>query len=332
MKPNILFCDHAVLQANKEIVIFGEGYGKVTVNFLNEEYTTIANNNYWSIKIPPKNYGGPYTLTMSDEKESVTISDVYVGEVILCSGQSNMQFTINQEKESGVLEENDMIRTFVVDRIEEYEGLKIKDGWVTCTSQNVNNWSAIGYHVAQNLNLNRGIAVGIIGCYQGASIIQSWIRKDILSNPLYQVDENLKHMDVRHPIYSQWNADGQLYSHVIEKIIPYTISSIIWYQGESNTSIDEGKIYTSLLKALIDNWRDDFKQEDLHFTIIEICDFIVRDDDAWRIIQKAQRDIVKYDNNVCVITSSDVCAHDDIHPPCKVELSKKISDHLLKII
>ncbi len=332
MKPNILFCNHAVLQAHKEITIFGEGHGKVTVKFLNEEFTTNSTNNQWLIKIPPKNYGGPYTLAMSDEKENVIINDVYVGEVFLCAGQSNMQFTISEETGNDILLENDIIRTFVVDRVEEYEGLKIKDGWVTCSSNSVKKWSAIGYHIAQNINLERNIAIGIIGCYQGASNIQSWIQKDILFNPLYQIDKNLMHGDVCHPLYSQWNINGKLYTHIIKKIIPYTISSVVWYQGESNTSIAEGKIYTSLLKALIDNWRNAFKQHDLHFTIIEICDFTIRNDDAWRLVQKAQRNIVNHDNNVYVISSSDVCEHDNIHPPCKIKLSKKISDYLLKLI
>ena len=103
---------------------------------------------------------------------------------------------------------------------------------------------------------------------------------------------------------------------------------MIWYQGESNTTVAEGKVYTQLLAGLIKSWREDLKDLELPFVIVEICDYDPRNDDGWRAIQQCQQEVVKVVKNVKTVTSKDVCEHFEIHLSNKEKLAEKIVDVL----
>ena len=107
------------------------------------------------------------------------------------------------------------------------------------------------------------------------------------------------------------------------------MKGIIWYQGESNTTIPESKVYTELLIRLISSWREDLKDIELPFIVVEICDFDGRNDDGWRAIQYCQQEIVNYCKNVKTVTSKDVCESENIHPANKEKLAEKISTALM---
>jgi sialate O-acetylesterase len=111
-------------------------------------------------------------------------------------------------------------------------------------------------------------------------------------------------------------------------VVPYSVGRVIWYQGESNTGSGEWKHYTKLLAELIACWRIDFEDLSLPFTVVQIADWDVRNDDAWRGIQRAQEQIVDFVDDVTVIRSADLCEHDDIHPPTKIHLANRIFESL----
>ena len=139
-----------------------------------------------------------------------------------------------------------------------------------------------------------------------------------------EVSEGARHGDKTDRLYSQWNGDTALYKKTFLPIVPFAFNTIIWYQGESNTSIAEGKVYTELLSRMIDAWREDLLDNDLPFVIIEISDFDVRNDDGWKAIQRSQQEIQYIKSNVKTVTSKDVCESWQIHPGNKEKLAKKI--------
>lgn len=139
------------------------------------------------------------------------------------------------------------------------------------------------------------------------------------------------HADYSAPQYSLWNKDGALYEKTFLPIVPFTFKSVIWYQGESDTTIDEGKIYKELLKRMILCWRKDLRDEKLPFVIVEICDYDDRNDDGWRIIQQKQRECAKETDGTIYVQSSDVCNHENIHPARKICLANRIAEELLKV-
>ena len=119
-----------------------------------------------------------------------------------------------------------------------------------------------------------------------------------------------------------------MYKKSFLPITPYSFSRVIWYQGESDTSVAEGEVYTKLLARLIEAWREDLKDSELPFTVIEICDYNSRKDEGWRVIQHCQQEIVNVSDNVTVVTSKDVCDASSIHPSNKEALAKKVAESL----
>jgi sialate O-acetylesterase len=132
--------------------------------------------------------------------------------------------------------------------------------------------------------------------------------------------------------FKAWNGDGMLYDYALSQVIPFSLSAVVWYQGESDTSEKEAIYYLDELSILINVWRNDFKDEKLPFVIIQISDFITRNDTAWRGIQKAQYDIQFSLPFVKCVISSDVCENDNIHPPTKDKLSARVALALSDLI
>lgn len=331
MKLEKIFSDGMVLQANKNVRIFGTGKGKVEVEFLGERFSTVSENDSWLLELKSYPYGGPYKMEINLDGEKTVIEDIYIGEVILCAGQSNMQFTMDAEvTKPEDYESDEYFRIFSLVRPEE-GGLTSDDGWIVCEKEKVGTFSAIAYQIGLELRKKGVPYVGTIVCAQGASVIQSWTDKKLFDNneELYVPADEL-FCDHRIKEYVNWNEFGTLHDLLFMKVAPYSIREIVWYQGESNASPAEGKIYVKLLKTMIENWREELKDSTLKFIVIQIAE--TRYDEGWLLIQKAQLEAPKYIENIETVICSDVCEKEMIHPVTKGLLSKRISASVLNEI
>ena len=327
-----MFTGNMVLQANKPIRVFGEGKGKAEVRFLSKTYQSQAIDDRWEVLLPPMPYGGPYQMEITLEGETQVLENVMIGEVILCAGQSNMQFPVGEEQTTEPFDYPiyPAIRTFVQERVQPYEGLKSENGWTVCTKETLPHFSAIGYHVARILHQNKGIAVGIIGCYQGASIIESWIEESLISQPQFHVPKEQRSFNENHPCYKEyglWNVYGKLYRETFCKILPYTVGSIVWYQGESNASVAESKMYPEWLKLLADSWRADLCDPALPFVIMQIADLDGMGE-RWTMLQEAQEKAVSLIDNAYLVITKDVSEKNNIHPADKRKVSERVYEVL----
>ena len=318
-----LFCDNMVFQAEKPVRVWGTGKGKACITLFGQAYEKTFDGKDWLMELPAQPYGGPYELSISLNGEERVLKNIAFGDVFLCSGQSNMQFTIQSEMGAKAVETDEKIRYFCCDRLEKHDGLTSADGWNVCLKNKVQNWSALGTHIAEGHRRRKDVFVGVIGCFQGASAIRAWLPERRLEQAVYVPLED-RHADYTHELYSLWNSDSALYRAMFSTLVPFAFKAGIWYQGESDTTVAEGKVYTELLSRLITSWREDLKDEKLPFIVVEICDFLPRDDEGWHCIQAAQRQIVDTVNNVRCVTSKDVCEHTDIHPCNKEKLAEKI--------
>lgn len=320
---NPIFRDNMIMQANKPVRFFGEGCGFVSVCF-NGKKKSIEANGQWLIEFDSVDYGGPYAVKVMLDNNCVCLDNVYFGDVYLLGGQSNMQFKLwesSEPKEN--YKGNKNVRLFTVDRMEEGEHFKTSDGWVELTKDTAPNFSAIGYYVAQALAKDDR-KIGLIACYQGASVIQSWMSKEYALVPEFK----LKNRFGDHEWFPIWNGDGVLYENMLVRILPYSIASVLWYQGESNASVDESNIYLEFLRALITNWREAFIDDKLGFIVIQLADHLDRAGYAWSKIQEQQliaQDKIPY---VRTVICRDVCDNVDIHPKEKDILSKRIAELL----
>ncbi|MBO5912581.1 MAG: hypothetical protein J6Q76_03820 [Clostridia bacterium] len=321
---NEIFTNNAVFAHSKPIKVYGKGDGEIAVTFNGQTLKTTTENGVWQVTFPKMECGGPYTLTVTDGVKTEKRTDIYVGEVILLCGQSNLQFKLHESTEANDLHpDNDKLRLFTIDRLEEGEFFKTSDGWVKCVAETVGNWSAIGYQIANEINRQKGVAVGIIACYQGASVIQSWMPKVLAERDEFLVSEDKKHGD--HKEYCKWNGVGFLYEHSLSRVLPYSLSRTVYYQGESNTSPDEGEIFDKMLCAFIEHLREKLDDATLPVTVVQIADLdSKKNDKGWLAVQTAQLNVPNLTHNVNTVISADLCETNNIHPPTKKPLALRI--------
>ena len=327
---NPLFTAHMVFAANRPVRIFGTGNGTGTVDFAGHQYTVTASDNCWNLELPPMEYGGPYTLTVSSKDQTLILDDIYIGEVYLLAGQSNMQFKLWESNTPPDLwHSNEKLRLFSTRRLEEGDRYTPEDGWLCCTKENVGDWSAIGYLAGDLLSRKKDIAVGLITCYQGASVIEGWVPKNTFSNAGIALPDSGKFYDHFEPTYTIWNSDGALYEFALGQVLPFSLTCVLWYQGESDCSVEEGAIYDQELCLLIDSWRKGFSLPSLPFLVIQIADNLEPTRPGWKLIQQAQLKVPSLRENVRTVICADICENYEIHPKTKDKLAERIVDTLL---
>ena len=313
---NPIFVSHMVFQANKPIRVFGEGEGEVRVGFVGEEDRTVARvKGEWLVELPPRPYGGPYTLSIALDGEEALLEDVWLGDVYLLAGQSNMQMMLGEsnfppEEYRG----NEHVRLYSVKK--ERAG----EGWVILTRENAERFSAIGYHVAQAL-ARPDRKIGLLDCNRGATAIQTWMPPDVVCDPRFAV-ENKSYVHVK---YAATNVESYLYRTMVARLTPFSMAAALWYQGESNASEGEAPIYLWMLEAMITSWRRDFSDATLPFIVVQIADCAARDTVWWRMIQDKQLHAPEVIPYVQTVVSRDVCENDNIHPATKHLLAARIA-------
>ena len=327
MKLNQIFTNGTVFQANKPIRLYGTGSGTVLASISSSVAKAEFKEEKWLLELPSLDYGGPYTLNINLNGDEIILNDIYIGEVVLLAGQSNIAMSLggsSYPKEEYT--ENLMVRCFNAEHFGGQGHFNPSDGWVKCTKENAEHFSAIGYHIADEMSKEKGIAVGLIACCMGSSVIESWMPAEIANQERFFLPKEEKYDSPY--VHGPHNENGALYNVRQQSVVPFTVGNVVWYQGESNTGKGEWKIYTDLLESLIIRWREDFMDEKLPFAVVQIADWDERDDDAWHGIQKAQEKITERLDNVFVIKSADVCESFDIHPPTKINLAKRICEYI----
>lgn len=330
---NPLFCSHMVLQANKPVRFFGEGEGEITVSLCSKTAKATCNNGKWIAELEPLEYGGPYTVEIGLNGEKISLSDVYLGDVYIVAGQSNHQFKLF-ESTTPKGKNIDRMRLFSSPRLEAGEPFSPADGWVVCSEENSPNWPALAYLVGEKIEADRDRAVGIITSYQGASVIETWVPEGLFESRGIVLADNQKTNSHFCEEYSAWNKDGTLYHYVVEKLIPYSVSAVIWYQGESDSSVGEAEVYDKELAALIECWRDAYKDKDLPFVVIQLAGLLdpATGDvyEGWKVMHKSQLNVPNLCSNTEVVKCADICENDDIHPKTKAPLALRIANVLEK--
>lgn len=245
------------------------------------------------------------------------------------AGQSNMQFKISESSTPWeCCEDVPLLRLYSTERLEKTDRFTPADGWVTAKKEEAVDWSAIGYLTGRELSRRKNVAVGIIVCYQGASVIESWIPKGILDANGICLPPEALHGDHAYPDFALWNREGVLYEYALSQLFPFSLSGAVWYQGESDTSETEGRVYAKELTLLIETLRKDFRREDLPVAVIQLADFLPRTDEGWRLVQEAQAEVGRTVPGVVTVPCADICEKDNIHPPTKLRLAIRLADAL----
>ena len=320
-----ILSDHAVLLRHRPIILRGEARGRVCASFLGENVETEADGSF-ELVLSPRPAGGPYTMRISCGGETITLDDLYIGDVILLSGQSNMQLKAAETADfPGIVESDALARVFHAPRPE--TGDRFDNQWQALTVENAGNWSAIGYYLIPLLRRARGCAVGMVCAYQGAAVIQSFLPPADARR--FTFPKEARHPDHDSELYGSWNPPAMLYESMLKPIFPFQVSAVVWYQGESNTSPAEGAVYADMLDALIAAWRGAYRFPALPFTVVQINDFDTPfSKDGWKLVQKAQETVASRTPGVRLVKISDLGQHELIHPVNKKAVAERIFETL----
>ena len=190
--PNPLFSEHAVLQQSREIPVWGTAKDgeRVTVEIAGQKAATVAKDGRWLVRLPAVPAGGPYAMTVSGDAGAVTISDVLVGEVWVCSGQSNMERQlglregqkpiVDWEQEVAAANHPQVRQFYVPQEPSLTPTTSVAGHWVVCSPATVVDFTAIGYFFGRDLLQARHVPIGLIHSSWGGTPAESWTSLDAL--------------------------------------------------------------------------------------------------------------------------------------------------------
>ncbi|HEY4324858.1 MAG TPA: sialate O-acetylesterase [Mucilaginibacter sp.] len=329
--PQILG-NNMVLQCNKPVPIWGTAAigEKVVVTFANQTKTALPDESgNWKVVLDPMLASAqPRILTISGTN-TIKLNNILVGEVWLCSGQSNMQYemrknskvakpdtsTANSPVDELERAHNPEIRIFLVTQKNLGKSDSTHTGWNIAEGTALRDFSAAGYFFAKNLNHDLNVPVGIISSAVSGSRIEPWAPLVAFDAVPYFKANNVK-ID---------GDPGKFYAKMIQPLAPFAISGFLWYQGESNCFLGESITYTYKMEALINSWRKLWHNEAMPFYYVQIAPYyyskaksiIPCTEEREPEFREAQTMALKIPHTGMIVTTDLNDNINNLHPPFK---------------
>jgi sialate O-acetylesterase len=270
-----LFTDHAVLQRETVVPVWGWGTPGAKVEVAGswngaKAVAQVADDGSWSVILQTAQAGGPYTLSVKSGKESLTVNDIALGEVWLCSGQSNMEMPLRgfgfQEVEGAteaIMEAPataNCVRVFDIKTPKCTEPIKdVEASWKYSSSEVAAETSAVAYFFAKRLTVALGVPVGIIVNAWGGSRIEPWMTRETIDHAGL-TEQELKDIYAVEEQPDRWPETPELiWNGRVKPIVGYAAKGIIWYQGCSN--MGQPHCYDKLQKAMVEMWRKEWGRD-----------------------------------------------------------------------
>ena len=327
------FTDHMVLQQKMKAPIWGWGVPSEVIkivsswNVKDTVTVTVNSSGCWKTNIRTPQAGGPYRLKICGSSE-IELKDILIGEVWLCSGQSNMEWShlqavFNKEQEIAAANHPN-IRVFHVPRGNSKQlQNSCEANWEVFTPSSMKKVSAIGYYFARELMQKMDVPIGIISSAFGGSPAEPWVPKQfIMNHPL--LSENI----VKDSIY--WPEAGVLYNQMIYPITPYALAGTIWYQGESNVGSKISHSYGLLMSKLIDSWRGAFNNAAMPFYFVQIAPFkydAISDSLAVATLREQQELVASQIEHTGMVVINDLVDNiSDVHPQNKLDVGLRLAN------
>jgi sialate O-acetylesterase len=354
--PNI-FGDHMVLQQKQKNKIWGRADKdeEVTVKIGNQSHAVTAGaDGMWSVSLNELPAGGPHTLTIKGSNE-ITINDVLVGEVWICSGQSNMAWRVNNATNADLEKltaDHPTLRMINFPQVGTQEPVwEHKNAtWKVCTADTVGDFSAVGYFFGRQLKESLDVPVGLINNAWGGSACEAWIARDILERAgIYQAmlergdnaaaqlaeleakseptDDDKKKREALKRTVTGNQRPANIYNGVLKSHLGYGIRGSIWYQGESNAG--RAYQYRDLFPLMIKSWRDEWAQGDFPFYWVQLADFQAEKpeptESSWAELREAQTMTISKLPSTGEAVIIDIGEGKDIHPKNKYEVGLRLA-------
>ena len=334
IQPYQLFADGMCLQRDAVNHIWGYAFDTNHIAIkLNEKvyYGNVDEYGDWHVYLPKLNAGGPYEMEIISEVGRKVISNVYIGEVYLFAGQSNMEWQIwisgdvMKELYTDPNVYNENIRLLHIGANPQMTPTQVLSkpiNWQGATSETVRTFSAVAYVFGKKLQSELGCPVGLISTALGGTIIEHWLSRD------NYVDVSSRYtpvIDNSHPVLTPCLG----YNGVLFPLKGYTMRGVVWYQGCANTFGTEN-MYDYALKTFIEQCRKDYNNENLTFTVCELARYM-QDPFAYSTINERINALAKRDERIVVARNLDLGNWFDIHPLDKRVVATRAVDETLRV-
>jgi sialate O-acetylesterase len=364
--PNV-FSDHMVLQRDQPNKLWGkaEPGESITAKIAGQSVTAKTDTDgNWSVMLPSLPAGGPHELVVTGKNE-LRIQDILIGEVWICSGQSNMQWKVaaaNDPDLEKLAAKYPKIRMVNYLQKGSQEPVWSHEGknWMVCAPETVTDFSAVGYFFARQLHQTLDVPIGMINNAWGGSACEAWVDRSVLkraggydellakweetekkladmekvsatandSNSKKQEEDRNKALQALRQSLAGNQNPGNIYNGVLKSHIGYGIRGAIWYQGESNAG--RAYQYRKLFPLMISQWRSEWKQGDFPFYWVQLADFKAETPDAnaesdWAELREAQTMTMKALPKTGQAVIVDIGEGKDIHPKNKVDVGRRLA-------
>ncbi|MFO0817485.1 MAG: sialate O-acetylesterase [Pirellulales bacterium] len=321
-----IFGDHMVLQQKSQAAIWGwaEKDEEVTVTVAGASASAKAGEDgKWLVRVATPEAGGPHEVVIKGKNE-VKLTDVMIGEVWICSGQSNMEWSVAasanaaEEAKNG---EHPRIRMIKVGRNPaEKPADDITGSWAAASPTSVPQFSAVGYYFARHLQQELNVPIGMINTSWGGTICEAWTSREALA-----ADPDFKPILDRAATFrpGQPNQAAALYNGMIHPLVPLSIRGAIWYQGESN--VGRAVQYRKLFPAMIADWRARFGQGDFPFLYVQLAPFKYNHDPKLLAEQWESQLKTLATPATGMAVTTDIGDIKDIHPRNKQDVGKRLA-------
>lgn len=316
--PAIL-CSNMVLQQKSQVALWGRAKPSAKVNIItswnNQTYSATADSKgMWLLKVATGAAGGPYDITISDG-EKIILNNILLGEVWVCSGQSNMGMALRGNS-SPVLNSNEIIltadnpslRLFKVATATSLSPLTDTKGkWDESNSASAREFSALAFQFGQILQKKLNVPIGLIQSEVGGTMIESWMSAEsLMAFPEVRIPVSIDTVKAPH------KEPTTLFNGKIAPLLNYGIKGFIWFQGESNRH--EPELYGRLFPVMVADWRRAWNQGELPFYYVQIAPFGSTDKTrSGVLIREAQLKAADIIPNSGMASAIDVGMENDIH-------------------
>ena len=361
IKLPALFSDNMILQREMKVPLWGwaDPGEKIVAELGGHVATTITGEDgKWMLRLGPLDAGGPFELKITGNNE-IVIKNVLVGEVWICSGQSNMAMEVKSclHAAKEISEAHyPQIRHFQVKRAKAAQPLEdvapVPDGagswlnkWEITDPSTVGHYTGVGYFFIREIYRKLHIPAGIISVSWGGTTAEAWTPQDTLEHdpelrlilknwPDYNNDENwlkeeyakftrqvkdAKKRGEKEPLY--FNQPSVLYNGIIAPVVPFGMRGVIWYQGESNAY--RAYQYRGLFPAMIEQWRKEWGEGAFPFLFVQLANYHF-EPQVFPELREAQTLALALPNTAMAVTI-DIGDSSDIHPKNKQEVGRRLS-------
>lgn len=324
--------DNMVLQQEFNAPIWGWAKPETEITIIpswdKKYYNAITDSNGdWFLKIKTPKAGGPYFLQINKD----TLKNILIGEVWLCSGQSNMQWALEQTEnaESEIAKANyPNIRMFYAAR--DHSRIPNKDvygKWEECTPDVAKTFSAVAYYFGKELYNELNVPIGLLHFSWGGSPAQAWTNPEALMKTpegIFYLEKFKEKIANTLPgeLPRNYRDPGANYYGMLKPLIPFGIRGAIWYQGENN--VYEHSMYRNLFETMITNWRNEWRQGDFPFYFVQLATYNYKVEIVGAALRDAQRKSLEIPNTGMAVTL-DIGNPEDIHPKNKLDVGKRLA-------